>query len=306
MKAYDCNELWLVCSIQRSCTVISVTFDEALWNSLWSLVVEFYDAEKPKMPTRVHKDNSDLCLHMNKFIKQNCTLLCEIPTVTGEFGNVYLDPSFSSPFAANMPRVNVDVDLEFVKLYNKIISSESISAFTACHEVLCIPVKELLVFMLTNKDRKQNKHIPYSYPIAYAMKGPSMTNADLQYMVKKLRNVLLLKKIPVLCEAYDGQWHNHITTSSSGKCLTKMHCRSTWTHISKQSKDKCVEELSSHCIVKNVERSAISQLIRGFNEFSEDNVHLVQGSQGALTIGTCTEKMSEIISVTQNSCPDLF
>ena len=51
MKAYACNELWLVCSIQRSCTVISVTFDQHLWDSMWSLVVEFYDAEKPKMPT---------------------------------------------------------------------------------------------------------------------------------------------------------------------------------------------------------------------------------------------------------------
>ena len=48
MKAYDCNELWLVCSIQRSCTLISVAFDEVLWNSIWSLVIEFYEAEKPK------------------------------------------------------------------------------------------------------------------------------------------------------------------------------------------------------------------------------------------------------------------
>ena len=59
------------------------------------------------------------------------------------------------------------------------------------------------------------------------MKGASMTNSDLQYMVNKLRNTLLEKKIPVLCEAYDGQWHNHITQSSNGESLTRMHGRTT-------------------------------------------------------------------------------
>ena len=67
-----------------------------------------------------------------------------------------------------------------------------------------------------------------------------------------------------------------------------------------------MEELSAHCIVKNVERTAITQLNRGFNVYHQDNLHLTQGLQGQLTISTCTEKMSQIISVTQNSRPDLF
>ena len=136
IKAYDCSEIWLVCSIQRSCTVISVTFDEDLWMSMWSLVLEFCDAEKPKMQTWVHPQNSELQLHINNFIRQHSQLLCEIPRVTGEFGNVYLDPTFSSPFSPNLPRITVEQDLELIQTQNKIISSESSSAFNACHEVL--------------------------------------------------------------------------------------------------------------------------------------------------------------------------
>ena len=297
MKAYKCSELWLVCSIQRSCTVISVTFDEDLWNSIWSLVIEFYDAEKPKMQTRVHPLNSELRLRINTFIKQHSQLICEVPTVTGEFGNVYLDPTFSSPFSPNMPREKVHLDINLIQSENKAISSESISAFNACHEVLWIPAKELLVFMLTNKDRKQNKHIPYSYPIVYAMKGSSMTNADLQYMVTKLRDVLYAKKIPVLCEAYDGQWHNHITQNSKGVHLTKMHGKFSWSHISKLSKDKCIEELSTHCIVKNIQRKKISQLKHGFKMYVENNIQLTEGIDGQLTISTCSIK-----KVTNNKC----
>ena len=306
MKAYDCSELWLVCSIQRSCTVISVTFDQELWGKMWDLVVEFYDLDKPKMQTRVHSDNRMLRLHISEFSKRNSVLLCEIPTVTGEIGNIYVDPSFSSPFSPNMPRPTNDIDLEFVLTQNKVLSSESTSVFTGCHEVLRIPGKELLVFMLTNKDRKQNKHVPYSYPIAYAMKGSSMTNADLQFMVRKLRNILLQNKIPILCEAYDGQWHNHITESERGEHLTRMHCRATWSRISKLSKDKCIEELSNHCIVKSVHRDSIAKLNRGFRKYSTDNIKVEQKRSGKLSIGTCSMKMSQIISVTQKSRPDLF
>ena len=70
---------------------------------------------------------------------------------------------------------------------SQLLAIECKASFNACHEVLCTPAKELLVFMLTNKDRKQDKTVPYSYPIAYAMKGPSMNNDDLKYMVRKLR-----------------------------------------------------------------------------------------------------------------------
>ena len=160
--------------------------------------------------------------------------------------------------------------------------------------------------MLTNKDRKQNKHVPYSYPIAYAMKGSSMSNADLQYMVSKLRNVFQEKQISVLCEAYDGQWHNHITQTKSGEHLTKMHCRGTWSRICRLSKDKCIEELSNYCIIKSAQRNLILQLNRGFIAFTADNIKLKQNGVGKLTISTQSMKMSQIISVTQKSRPNLF
>ena len=245
-------------------------------------------------------------MQINTFIKQHLQLICEVPTVTGEFRNVYLDPTFSSPFSPNMLREKVHLDMLEIQLENKAISSESTSAFNACHEVLQIPAKELLVFMLTNKDRKQNKHILYSYPIVYAMKSSSMTNADLQFMVTKLRDVLYAKKIPVLCKAYDRQWHNHITQDSKGMHLTKMHGKFLWSRISKMSKDKCIEELSTHCIVKNIQRKKILQLKHGFKMYVENNIQLTEAIDGQLTISTCSQKMSQIISVTQKSCPDLF
>ena len=115
--------------------------------------------------------------------------------------------------------------------------------------------------MLTNKDRKQNKHVPYSYPVAYALKGSSISKCDLHFMVNKFRNELKKRNTHVLCEAYDGQWHNHIVLGSNRQHLTKMHGKITWQCISKLSKDKCLEQLSVHSIIKNTEKNAIQQLV---------------------------------------------
>ena len=85
-----------------------------------------------------------------------------------------------------------------------------------------------------------------------------------------------------------------------------MHGKITWQRISKLSKDKCLEQLSVHSIMKNTEKNAIQQFNRGFNEFVQDNVHVQQNNCGAISIMTISNKMSEVISVTEQSWPDLF
>ena len=101
MKAYNCFELWLVCSIKRSCSVIVVTFNHELWSSLWKLVVELYADEKPKIPTRLHPQLQDIKLMISQYTRTSCRLLCKVPTVTGDYGEVYVDTNFSSPFSPN-------------------------------------------------------------------------------------------------------------------------------------------------------------------------------------------------------------
>ena len=97
IKAFDTVEVWLLCTIQRSATLISISFDHDFWNNIFGLVEEFYGDENPKLQTKVHPNNLNLRLHINQFIQTNCVLLAEVPTITAVYGNVYLDPHFSSP-----------------------------------------------------------------------------------------------------------------------------------------------------------------------------------------------------------------
>ena len=52
MKAYSCNELWFICSMAVSKTVTIVRCDENLWNKAWDVLINFYDEEKPNIPTK--------------------------------------------------------------------------------------------------------------------------------------------------------------------------------------------------------------------------------------------------------------
>ena len=104
--------------------------------------------------------------------------------------------------------------------------------------------------MLTNKDRIQSEVTPYAFPIAYAMKGPSMSNEDLRHMVCIVCQELKKWSIPVLCEVYNGQWHNYITTDTEGKNLMKLGWRHKWQEIIGYSKNKCIEYMVAGCRIK--------------------------------------------------------
>ena len=298
LKAYSCSELWLVCSTGVSATVIVVNYDAELWDSIWKLCETLYSPEKLVVPTKLHPSLKELRLQI-AHSKQCCThLLCEVPTVTGEPGNITLHPNFTSPYSPVPGRINIDITQENVTCMNKNLSEHALSAFRECHQVLHDPGKELLVFMLTDKDRKYDKNIPYSFPVAYALKGSSLTNHTLKYLVGTLRNELHRRNIPVICEVYDGQWHKHITESSSGLRLTKMFGRENWNRVSNLSKDKCIEEFSSMCVVKKSTQNVVTntKLEKG-SEIMTNEIHVIRKDTSSLDVWSGQKRMQHVHSV---------
>ena len=189
---------------------------------------------------------------------------------------------------------------------NQHLFSLTTNAFKQCHEVLRDPGKELLVFMLTDKDRKQDKNIPYSNPIAYAMKDSSMTNYHLQHMVEKIRMGLQRRNIPILCEAYDSQWHKHVTENAHSHHLTQLFGHDNWNHIASLTKDKCIEQLIGMCVVKNSMHSVIrqKQIVHG-EQLTVCNLHIEKGSNNELHVSMTEGKMRYVHSIHPLSHPDL-
>ena len=307
LKAYMCKELWLVCSTAISASVIVVHFAETLWDSIWELLLDLYAADKPKIPTKLHPAVKQLRLDINIAKDTHTSFLCEIPTVTGEFGSVTIPQDFSSPYASAPGCNNILKTNEMITEGNVKVSVDAKCAFKQCHQVLCDPGRELLVFMLTDKDRKQSHNVPCSYPVAYALKGASMTNRHIKHLVDIVRAKLLNLQIPVLCKAYDGQWHKFITEDAEGNSLTNLHGRDNWNKFSSMSKEKCIEQIAAISVVKK----STQDLIKASNvKKNEDilihEIGIGKGSKNELFLSSATEQMKNLHSVHPLSRPDLY
>ena len=77
-----------------------------------------------------------------------------------------------------------------------------------------------------------NLRIPSHIPIAYGMRGPSLQMSTMRNMVNDIRNELKERNTSVLCEVYDGQFHQIIVWSQEGHPLTRMqHCQDHFRKI---------------------------------------------------------------------------
>ena len=154
------------------------------------MTAELYVAKKQNVPTKLHQLVKQLTIEIASLKSRTTKLLCKVPTATGEYGNITVDPNFSSPYSPAPWCIAMPSDTENISRMSKNLSVNATSSFQECHQVLRNPGKELLVFMITDKDRKQQRNIPYLYPVAYALKGACMNNSHLQYMVDKVHTEL--------------------------------------------------------------------------------------------------------------------
>ena len=100
--------------------------------------------------------------------------------------------------------------------------------------------------MLNDKDQLHSDKIPNLLPMAYIMKGKSSPTNDLRSLVDECRKDLNNQKIPILCEIYDGQWHNNVHYDKCGQPLNRLQlAKQTWDQIGKLSKDKIIKDLTN-------------------------------------------------------------
>ena len=83
------------------------------------------------------------------------------------------------------------------------------------YNFLRVEASEILAFVATNSDRIIQPGIPPHLPIAYGMRGHSLP-------MKIMRNELKKWNTSVLCEVYDGQFHQLNVRSENSEPLTRL------------------------------------------------------------------------------------
>ena len=88
------------------------------------------------------------------------------------------------------------------------------------YNLLRTVASEILVFMLSDLDRIYDMECNNAHPVAYALKGPSMSTDIFSKMMEKVISEYEKNKLNVLVTASDGQWHLCGIRDKAGNPLT--------------------------------------------------------------------------------------
>ena len=286
MVAFKCDELWLVTFTLCSVTLVIVYYSDTLWQKLLKLTEEKYGCEKPVYPTQIHSFCKELRKEMMNFVETHSYIVCEVPSFHGEL-KMNLPPLFVNPYACTgMFLQSVPNYKEYTKIILT-IAEECTSLFPKIHNVMRMPAIELLMFMINNKDRLQNGNVPSSLPLAYAMKGRCMSNKELRHLINTVWNSLKERNIPILVECYDGQWQKTVMMTEEGKPLNKLRLvQNIWSHISRLSKSKLIDEMSSISKINLGDRDLISLMRFPVGSTLFDNIEVHRIHSGAIHVSS--------------------
>ena len=178
-----------------------------------------------------------------KFIITHSRLVCKVASLRGKM-EINLPAFYISPYSTTSIFLDNKPDYPHMFAQTCLICDEAQLILKKIHDVLRLQASELLVFMISDKDRLQDSSALNSMPLAYALKGRCLSNSELRYLINKVRNKLHEREIKVLCEIYDGQWQYTVMHDEHGNPLNILRvCTSTWSRISKLSKARIVDEL---------------------------------------------------------------
>ena len=265
MAASQSDSVWLVRYNMRSAVFFKCPFDPSLWDSLQGILRDVYGTVKLRIPTKLHAGVDEVRSSLNEWAA-GISHYVELPLVhsTPNTSCVRYADSMWKTFSSVTPRVTLSplesffkspedivlpeestqagdhsyhsdisstVRIQFLQLLET--TSTSISAVHLGSAMnLRTAASEIGVFMLSNVDRPSRSEEPASFPIAYCMKGASITNEDLRTMVSGIRKRCEELKIPVVAEVYDGQFLQFCLTSERGFPLSDLRVRrSIWQDV---------------------------------------------------------------------------
>ena len=107
--------------------------------------------------------------------------------------------------------------------------------------------------MANDLDRKYHAEISNAHPVAYALKGSSMTNDCFMKMLRFVIEKCEENGLAVLATASDGQWHKYGVRNWDGKPLSVLQLqRDLWNDMKSQSKVSILSEIRKRYSVKSI------------------------------------------------------
>ena len=247
-SAYACHELLFTCWSKNSTTVFKVLFDEELWTSMWDHLILCYGGQQCKRPSKFPENKKVLEEMIESFRKQNVKFIGEFPSCSVESNPQDVKYEGGSGHTFNSNTIIEHQEIRCVEVLKPI--HELSKVIDDIYKLSRTSASEILVFMASDLNRSYNEELNNAHPIAYALKGASMTNEVFTNMMQHVVEKCIEHGLKVVATSSDGQWHKYGVRDKDGRPLTVHQLqRDVWSkNISKQ-KQELLKHFRSLCKV---------------------------------------------------------
>ena len=181
---------WYGCCSPKSVVLIECTFDEDLWNKIWTEIKNFLDKRKPAAAHWPKHIVSELRDDLESYIENYTDLIGEVPIVTTDVNEAELRYSFRfSPYHKSIDKKNrsgpslVDVkDMIHIHYVN------TIKLLKEAYHIVREEAAKILAFIAADSTRVPEPGIPCHIPIAYGLKGYSLPMTIMHHLINDVRD----------------------------------------------------------------------------------------------------------------------
>ena len=267
MRIVKCMKLWDVQYYDNSVMVTECTYDSETWRSIWKLIQMYYDQKIPTQPKSTSEIQRDIIPILKKFAETNTKAMLEVPLMRDVIGQYRMVGKFSAYNIPKTPMRSENMEIPYMTFQE--ICYQLSDLIEEGYNFLREEASEILAFVATNSDRIIQPGIPPHLPIAYGMRGHSLPMKIMRNMVNDIRNELQKQNMSVLCEVYDGQFHQLIVRSENSEPLTRLQMMHDHfnTVMKKYDKKELLEKIMSYSEITEGDRKEIEM-----NTFVEDTV----------------------------------
>ena len=267
MRIVKCLKLWAVKYYDNSVMVTECTYDSETWISIWNIIQMYYDQKIPTEPKSTSEIKRDIIPILEKFAETNTKAMLEVPLMRDVIGQYRMVGKFSAYNIPKRPMRSENMEIPYMTFQE--ICYQLSDLIEEGYNFLRVEASEILAFVATNSDRIIQPGIPPHLPIAYGMRGHSLPMKIMRNMVNDIRNELQKQNTSVLCEVYDGQFHQLIVRSENSEPLTRLQMMHDHfnTVMKKYDKKELLEKIMPYSEIAEGDRKEIEM-----NPFVEDTV----------------------------------
>ena len=83
MHVNQALEAWYVLCSERTCILITLKYNEQIWNKLWAIIQSCFDKLTPCRPKSVPQYKKEICDIIHKYLDDESEFIMEVPKVRG-------------------------------------------------------------------------------------------------------------------------------------------------------------------------------------------------------------------------------